>query len=529
MAPPFPVAVIQAALDVDVREFVVCAGARNSALVVALAAAGEKVRLWQHFEERAAAFFAIGRMRVTGRPVAVVTTSGTAAAELLPAVIEAHYQGLPLVALTADRPRSYRGTGAPQAIEQENLFGSYATFFVDAEDEPVQLAAWNRKGPLHLNVCLSEPDAPSLPLLRAAAGELRNASPPPERDAIFESGRSAPRAELLLMAGELLGEEIADAANAALQLGALVDAEAASGLRDEPALKDRLIRCGEATLRHLPVKHIFRFGGVPSNRYWRDLEDQPEIKVVHHSRSGYPGLARSSGVNPMPGAFTIPEPETVHPVEEFMARDAALAARLEALLAAHPSSETGLVRLLSECIPIQATVFTGNSLAVREWNLCAAWGRGHRVHVLRGANGIDGNLSAFLGIAADKAEAWCVTGDLTALYDLAAPWMLPQLPAGRRRFVVIQNGGGKIFSRLPSLRGLTDRERSLMENPHHINLKPWASMWGMDHTSGGAELLQDPAPIEALSDHAVIELYPDAAQTEAFWKAWHQAEKEVWA
>lgn len=523
MSAPFPVAVIQAALDAGVREFVVCAGARNSALVVVLAAAGETVRLWQHFEERAAAFFAIGRIRTTGSPVAVVTTSGTAAAELLPAVIEAHYQGLPLLALTADRPASYRGSGAPQAIEQENLFGPYASC-VDVEESPVNLTEWNREAPLHLNACLSEPDSEDLATLRIAAASLRF-RPVLTQDTPPVEMRSTGPVEHLLLAGDLLDDEIAAVAAFAAQ-GCLVDAEAASGLREEPALQDKLIRCGDATLRHLPVKQVFRFGGVPSSRYWRDLEDRPDITVINRSRSGYAGLARKEGVIQMPDTYLL-SPSSGS-LDGFTARDAALAQRLDALLAEHPSSEPGLVRLLSRRIPNQATVFTGNSLAVREWNLCAAWGRGHRVHVLRGANGIDGNLSAFLGLAADKPEAWCITGDLTALYDLAAPWMLSQLPAGRRQFAVIQNGGGRIFSRLPSLRGLTDRERSLMENPHEISLKHWAAMWEMDHVSGGPEILQNAGTLESLADHAVIELYPDAAETEIFWQEWREAEKEIW-
>jgi 2-succinyl-5-enolpyruvyl-6-hydroxy-3-cyclohexene-1-carboxylate synthase len=310
--------------------------------------------------------------------------------------------------------------------------------------------------------------------------------------------------------------------------GGLLDAEASSGLREEAELQPRLLRCGEATLRHLPIQHVLRLGGVPSARYWRDLENLPAIHVTHHSRSGYPGLARKENVTALRDSDESPQASSL-PIDDFFARDATLAKHRDALLAAHPNSEPGLIRLLSERIPARATVFTGNSLAVREWNLCAAWGRGHRVHVLRGANGIDGNLSAFLGIAADKPESWCLAGDLTALYDLSAPWMLPQLSAGRRRFVVIQNGGGKIFSRLPSLRGLNDHERSLMENPHQISLKPWAEMWGMDHVSGSAELLEDSAALESLSDHAVIELHPDPVETERFWKAWREAEEEVWA
>src|SRR5262249_9638323 len=107
------------------REWCACAGARNSPLFLELLERGD-LHTFRFFEERSAAFFALGRIQATGRPVAVLTTSGTAAAELFPAVIEAHYTGAPLVAVTADRPRRYRGTGAPQSIEQVDLYGGYA-------------------------------------------------------------------------------------------------------------------------------------------------------------------------------------------------------------------------------------------------------------------------------------------------------------------------------------------------------------------------------------------------------------------
>jgi 2-succinyl-5-enolpyruvyl-6-hydroxy-3-cyclohexene-1-carboxylate synthase len=142
--------VVKRCLRAGICEFVVCAGARNAALVEALARAEAAglIRIWRHFEERSAGFFALGRTMETGLPCAVVTTSGTAAAELLPALIEAHYQARPLVALTADRPAACRGTGAPQAIVQPGIFGPYA-FQGDPSD-------WDGKGPLHLNPELEE-------------------------------------------------------------------------------------------------------------------------------------------------------------------------------------------------------------------------------------------------------------------------------------------------------------------------------------------------------------------------------------
>lgn len=113
--------------SLGVKKYVVCAGSRNAELIHALTESSSE--LFRHFEERSAAFFALGKAKQCLEPVAVITTSGTAAAELLPACIEAHYSGVPLVLITADRPSSFRGTGAPQAIEQVSLFGPYAECF----------------------------------------------------------------------------------------------------------------------------------------------------------------------------------------------------------------------------------------------------------------------------------------------------------------------------------------------------------------------------------------------------------------
>ena len=139
-----------------VREVVLCAGARNAPFVKALGAS-EKFKTYSFFEERSASFFAIGRMLSEGRPVAIVTTSGTAAAELLPAAVEADYQRLPLVMITADRPRRYRGTGAPQTIVQTGLYTHYVEAEWDLENESLQKLKTSKARPIHLNVCFDEP------------------------------------------------------------------------------------------------------------------------------------------------------------------------------------------------------------------------------------------------------------------------------------------------------------------------------------------------------------------------------------
>ena len=146
--------VLEEVKRVGVSEICVCPGARNAPFVTSL----EDFKLYYWFEERSAAFFALGRSRALELPVAIITTSGTAAAELLPATMEAYYSGVSLLCITADRPKRFRGTGAPQSAEQVGLFGKYALFSQDlTQTEHCNLSEWNLTGPAHLNVCFEEP------------------------------------------------------------------------------------------------------------------------------------------------------------------------------------------------------------------------------------------------------------------------------------------------------------------------------------------------------------------------------------
>src|SRR3954469_15585509 len=150
--------VIEQACALGATDFCVCAGSRNAPLLAVLRASD--LRIYSFVDERSAAFFALGRAKLTGRPAVVVTTSGTAVAELLPAAIEAHYSGIPLILITADRPARYRGTGAPQSIEQEDIFGIYA-----------------RGSVVHINVEFDEPlideEVARLPGCQVAAEVVR--------------------------------------------------------------------------------------------------------------------------------------------------------------------------------------------------------------------------------------------------------------------------------------------------------------------------------------------------------------------
>ncbi len=477
-------------IAIGVRNFVICSGARNSSLIAVITSI-DNVQVYNHPEERSAAYFALGKSIATGEPVAVVTTSGTATAELFPAVIEAHYQAAPLVMLTADRPVRFRGKGAPQAIVQHDIFGIYAEHDIDD---------WIARGPLHINVPLEEAspvglDGCSISLPNPdLVASLTSASD--HHTELFQQFLNRP-GQCMVLVGCLPLSWRDDVKRFLKRLNVPVLAEATSGLREE------FPRCCVPD----DVARVLRIGGVPTDRLWRDLEEKPGVEVFSVSPNGLPGLARESSVVTSPCWNALDVPENFNECHYDNSS-------LDELLCAYPESEPSWVRRLSEYIPEGSLVFLGNSQPVREWNLAATLNsRGLRCFANRGANGIDGCVSTFLGLSSCEKEAWALVGDLTALYDLAGPWIVDQLPHSNRRIVVINNGGGRIFRRLPALQKFNPSQMQLVENAHSFSFKGWADMWGMSYRKVAA--LED---LRALPDGLLlIELFPSLEQSDDFW------------
>lgn len=497
-----------------VRDFVVCAGARNAPLVSSVLSVCQE-KSWNvrhHFDERSAAFFAMGLAKKSGYPVAVLTTSGTAVAELLPATVEAYYSGVPLVLVTADRPSEYRGSGAPQTIEQVGIFGPYAPLALDVSEveDLAGVAEWSGKVPLHLNLCFAEP-APGDQC--ETVDELSTAIREPEEipaDEITDFLEKSDR--LVVILGELPGSWQPAVEKFLASLGAPVWAESTSGLRESRALAEQLINA-EALVAKLAPRQILRLGGVPSLRFWRDLESLTGVEVLSVSPLPFSGLARAS-------RHLIGDtlPEDIVLTKQGWVEDLTLLndGRLEEALTKHPFSEPAMVGELSRQIPSDSLVFLGNSLPIREWNLAATREMPHpRTYASRGANGIDGQIATFLGMSDGEAESWGLFGDLTALYDLNAPGLLPQLSEGKRRIVILNNEGGRIFSRLSSMAGLPDAHKLVTENHHTRRFEQWAAMWDLDYVRWSA----GESFSEIAGDTVVIEVMLDNTATEAFWEA----------
>ena len=480
--------VLETLVNVGVSEFCLCPAGRNSPLVVTLEK-NPDICLYTHFEERAAAFFALGRIKNHGRPVAVVTTSGTASAELLPAVIEAYYSGLPLILLTADRPRRDRGTGAPQAIEQVGLFGPYVTASFDvAVGESLDLQKWDRKFPCHLNVCFDEPllvetwvenrtgpATPVLPTPREKRGPSEGSSVSPVRFSTPSlDGRGKGEGVLphlkrpLIILGQLSAEERKKILPILLRWNVPMVAEALSGLRENSVLQDRLILSGDKILEEGMFDSVIRIGNVPTLRFWRDLGGKyKHLPVFVFSSLPFSGLGRENvEVYDLSAIESLPKLEWVC---DPLQRDC-----VPSQGDCNPPQGAGVFYELSKIIPSGSRIFLGNSSPIREWDLHATReDKGFEVAANRGANGIDGELSSFYGWCEAGKSNWAILGDLTTLYDLSAPWVLPQLKNTETNLVVINNGGGQLFSKL--------FKQEIFINRHQLSFEHWAKMWNLSY------------------------------------------------
>jgi 2-succinyl-5-enolpyruvyl-6-hydroxy-3-cyclohexene-1-carboxylate synthase len=514
------VELLNEAVRSGVTEFCLCPGARNSPFVSILKRQPGLV-CWYWFEERSAAFFAIGRSRITSKPVAVITTSGTAAGELLPAAMEAFYTNTPLLLITADRPLRFRGSGAPQSAEQKGLFGCYAPYAQDLDGESTpDLSLWSKRAPAHLNVCLEEPPkgaVPYIPKLEIAQGEParideRTTNRLSEELDDFLVSVKAP----LVIVSSLPLEDLVAVLTFLLRLNCPVILEGTSGLREDPRLSGLRIyrndRIWEAAERNgYPIDGVLRIGGVPTIRLWRDLEDRPFMKVCSITHLPFSGLSgrqcTSVELRLLFFYHPIRSREACISPAAWYREDKEFQVKAYALYKQFPKAEPSLVHQLSKLIPAGSSIYLGNSLPIREWDFAAQdSGKEFIVSASRGVNGIDGQLSTFLGLCEPVRENWGLFGDLTTLYDMAAPWILQQMDQYPIRFVVINNGGGKIFERM-----FADVE---MQNRHALSFEAFARFWGVGYEKWYS--IPDEYP---RSNHVLIELIPDEKETQAFWTA----------
>ncbi|GAB2863634.1 2-succinyl-5-enolpyruvyl-6-hydroxy-3-cyclohexene-1-carboxylic-acid synthase [Actinocorallia aurea] len=483
---------------------VLAPGSRSAPLALALDAAERagRMRLHVRVDERSASFLGLGLAKRTGRPVALVCTSGTAAANFHPAIIEASESSVPLVVLTADRPPELRGTGANQTIDQVKLYGSAVRWTCEVgvpEERPGMVAYWRSMasrgyaaalspdpGPVHLNVAFREPLIPSgddtwcEPLDPGDAGvwtRVRESAPgsvlhvPPTRRGVLVVGDGAVNVKRYVAAASMAGWPVLS----------------------EPIGNGRY---GD----HAMSSHHFLLGVPEFAR-----EHQPDVVVT----LGKPGLSKpllsmlrraQEHIVVTPTLARWPDPvrsatqvaqEVEIPVvsgddgwlRSWRAADQAASAAVDRVLdESEEVTEPRLARDLVATIPGGSLLLTSASMPVRDLDQTMRPRRGLRILANRGASGIDGLVSTAIGMAlGHSGRSYALLGDLSFLHDQNGLLIGPREARPDLALVVVNNDGGGIFSLLPQA-ALRDPFERVFGTPHGTDLERIAAAHGIPHT-----------------------------------------------
>lgn len=463
-----------------------CPGSRSAPLALALSRQ-TKMAVVVHWDERAAAFMALGHSKASGQLAAVLVTSGTAVANLHPAVLEARAASVPLVVLSADRPPELLHLGANQTIDQHAIFGSLGYASLPPCDNPsmpgyglfqmreLLSLAQREKCPVHLNLAFREPladgswNGPEADLL---VPENKFKGRPPETSgsspaAVVAALREALGGRRVLVAvGECAHPETrTGAAQLCRALGFPVYADILSGIRGEIGFKqlrrfDRMLGAGSVLARGAfdAVLHLGgRFVSKPFETFlaqWNPIHIHLSenhlpvnggLSVTHRLVCPFGDLARD-----LVGKSLNVKPFDTEDLEQL---DGRLGKITGDFLKSESPPEMALPDLLALALPDSSLLFAGNSMPVRDLSsLGHRFGPGIRVLANRGASGIDGLLATAVGAAtAADLPALALLGDLSLLHDLTSLGLVARAP---KAFVVlvVNNGGGGIFHFLPSSR-----------------------------------------------------------------------------
>jgi 2-succinyl-5-enolpyruvyl-6-hydroxy-3-cyclohexene-1-carboxylate synthase len=466
---------------------------------------------WGHLDERSSAFFALGIGKTTGLPAVVVCTSGTAAAELTPAVVEARYGHVPLIVVTADRPADLLGVGAPQTIDQRHLFGSAVKLAHDLEPPapgdaapgyPAALAARlftaamePPAGPVHLNLRFREPLVPQGPpptggdVPQVTIGRLT-----PTEHQVRQASRLLAGRRAILICGPQLDPALPAAAAALADVAGIpVIADPLSQVRAGTHDLSAVVATGNLLalagwLDRAAPEVVLRVGSLPTSKaIWRWLGEHPELPQVLVGAAEWsdPGASArlmiradaAATMNAIAGAVAAPAPSAW--LDYWHRADQAAANAVEdAVSKLDFPNEPAVVRALAEAVPAGSVLWVSSSMPVRDVDsFFPSLDRPLRFAANRGANGIDGFLSSGLGsAAASGAPTYLLAGDLAVLHDLTALATAARLGISAT-IVAVNNNGGGIFHFLPQA-GLPVFEKHF-GTPHGLDLSRLAEDLGV--------------------------------------------------
>ncbi|QEY31453.1 2-succinyl-5-enolpyruvyl-6-hydroxy-3-cyclohexene-1-carboxylic-acid synthase [Synechococcus sp. RSCCF101] len=514
------------------RDAVICPGSRSGPLTSAAHQLEQRGQLRLHpcIDERSAAFHALGMARGAGRATAVITTSGTAVANLLPAAVEAHHSGLPLLLLTADRPRRLKHCGANQTVDQERFLEPCCRWLEPGPEaglamaSPADLTAmagrlWQHAhgrpaGPVHGNLPFEEPLHPGAEALQdldaAAADPAERPLSVGDVDRPAPTGTAPPADPLdlsepgVIVAGPWRGRPqdhpawLEQLGRISRRLAWPVLADPLSGVRGAPGIDTVLSH--ELVLAEPPAftaaSQVLRLGPMPASRplqrWLSSLQTAQLLLMEGDARPHDPlrrALQRSDGLlswwrDREAGAPPEPMAGNQRHSQDWLAAEAAAQAVLEAALPLQgPISEPALARWLPRLLPEAWPVMLASSSPVRDWLRYGPGDAPQRwIDGFRGASGIDGTLSLAMGLARSLGRLVLVCGDLALLHD-SNGWLWGRELGAALTVLLIDNGGGGIFEQLPIRleqdTGEDERFERLFAMPQSVNPRTLAAAHGV--------------------------------------------------
>jgi 2-succinyl-5-enolpyruvyl-6-hydroxy-3-cyclohexene-1-carboxylate synthase len=494
-------------------------GSRCAPLVLTLARE-QRLRCYSHIDERCAGFFALGLAKASGLPVAVTCTSGTAAAELLPAAIEAFEARVPLLLLTADRPPELREIGAGQAIDQLKLYGSATKWFFEvgtheAGDERMRWiralacrAYWTalegRPGVVHLNFPLREPLVTDEPLPADDSGRPDKAPHvrrPPVRvssDAQLHKLVEASKRGVVIAGRHERTTSLGQAAAAFCEAaGWPLLADPLSGARRGDAAiahYDALLR-DETFAAEMNPDLVLRVGDLPVSKPLRtwlaSLSDIPQMALDPEGAWQDPAsvLSDSFALEPASALAKLASSPPVAEVDwlaSWRSADERAAEAILGVLGSEELNEPAVAAELGVLLPESATLFVASSMSVREIETFWPVRRDPpRVLCNRGANGIDGTVSSAFGAAADAdGPVVLLIGDVALAYDIGGLLAAKRLDL-KLTIVLLDNGGGGIFDFLPVSRAAMADQDGIytrhIATPTGLDFAQAAALYGLAH------------------------------------------------
>lgn len=516
VAATFCATVVDEFARAGVRQVFIAPGSRSTPMALALAS-DQRLQIHVVHDERAGAFAALGVGLASGQPAVILTTSGTAAVELHPAVVEAHQARVPMLVLTADRPPELRDVGAPQTIDQQHLFGRSVRWFTDpGVPDWAARSTWRSLGSRAVLEATGAPAGPvhvNLPFREPLLGEMQPL-PPGRRGTTPWHGRTSPSrsstAEVTVDRSRrglvVAGRGAASHAKAIKQTGWPVIADPRAGMPGV-AHADALLRVSSLASTLAP-EVVLRVGEPPASRVvneWIDGCGARQVVVA----DGWHDPARAAADIGTSVRVTGTKPAPRQWSSTWTQVDGLAATAIDATLAETRSlTEPGIARAVIDSAPTGGHIVVASSMPVRDVEWYTPRRVGITVHANRGANGIDGVVSTALGVASTGVPTIALVGDLAFLHDSSA-----LIALARRQVdltvVVVDNDGGGIFSFLPQAASLDgDRFEQLFGTPHGTDCAALASAHGLrvtEATTPGAfakalREVRDPRVVVAKSD-----------------------------